>query len=220
MMNISSEDLETLVNQGEQVISGEIDFLVDRFIIPVLAGTATYTLPDYVSNIKRVTFQGYKCDPMPQKYQSQIFQDSRQLGRPYWYVYDNIGMRKISLFPVPSYSTNTIGDPWNGITIQKSCIVEFWRVSNGVEFTLPRYVRKQLLRYYLAQKTYQREGRGNKLVLWKYYTARWGIEKARFADFLDSVNTRPRGIVVPQGSYGRTIPHDPMLPIDRFGTSE
>ncbi len=220
MMNVDSADLERLVNQGEQTISAEVDFLVDRFILPATVGVSTYLLPDYVSSIRRVTWLGYKCDPMPQKYQSQIFQDAKQVGRPYWYVYDNLGIRKISLFPVPNQSLSTLGDPWMGTTIGNTAIVEFWRISDNQNFILPLYFRRQLLRYFLANKTYQKEGRGNKMLLWKYYSQRWLLEKARFEDFLESVNTRPRGIVVPQGGYGRTLPHDPMLPIDRFGTSE
>ena len=220
MMNIDSADLELLVNQGEKSISDEIFFLKDRYSIPAQVSVAEYVLPDYVNSITRVTWLGYKLDPMPKRYQSEIFQDSKQYGRPYWYVYDTLGIRKISLFPIPNQTLPVVADPWNGLNISRGAICEFWRISDNVNFTLPHYNRRQLLRYYLAQKTYQREGRGNKLALWKYYSARWAIEKTRFADFLDSVNTRPRGIVVPQGGYGRTLPHDPMLPIDRFGTSE
>src|SRR6188472_1793694 len=98
MMNIDSADLELLVNQGEKSISDEINFLKDRYSIPALVGTAEYLLPDYVSSITRVTWLGYKLDPMPKRYQSEIFQDSKQYGRPYWYIYDTLGIRKISLF--------------------------------------------------------------------------------------------------------------------------
>ncbi len=61
-----------------------------------------FTLPDDVLSIRRVTWKGYKLDPLPQRNFREVFQNATQLGRPFWYVFNNVGQNLIQLFPGPN----------------------------------------------------------------------------------------------------------------------
>jgi len=99
--------------EGEQELSQEIDFLYDRYEIPVVAGTAIYVLPDYVKSIRRITWLGVELSPLAERNLREIFQNAQQAGKPWWYAADNIGQYKIQLFPVPQISLSGAGtDPW------------------------------------------------------------------------------------------------------------
>jgi hypothetical protein len=212
---LGSVELERLVNQGETKISDDINFLAMRYSPTIVAGTADYTLPDYVRSIKRVTWKGYKLDPMPQKTRANVFQAATSQGRPYWYVYNNVGLNKISLFPIPSESVTAGTNLWS-TDISTSAIVEFWRISDNSTYVIPDYFRRQLLRYFLTSRQYQQEGRRNRFNSAMYYKDRFAREIYNFESFLEEVQNRPTKRTVSQVPYTRSFPASPRLPIDRF----
>src|SRR6266478_5939486 len=97
-----STTLARFFHEGENVFSDSTPFLVDRLSLALVSGTSTYGLPDYVRSIKRVTIIGQKLDPLGRRNQRDVFQAATQTGKPFWYVFNNIGLNKISLFPIPS----------------------------------------------------------------------------------------------------------------------
>jgi hypothetical protein len=215
MPQLGSTELERLLNQGETKISDDINFLPYRYSPTIVAGTADYTLPDYARSIKRVTWKGYKLDPMPQKTRANVFQAATSQGRPYWYVYNNIGLNKISLFPVPSESVSAGTTLW-GADILTSVIVEFWRISDNSTYVIPSYFRRQLLKYWIAARQYAQEGKKGRFNSAMYYHQRWEQEKVRFEEFLDEIKNRPVRRTLAQAPYARSFPGRPILPIDRY----
>jgi len=216
MPQLGSTELERLLNQGEVKVSDDINFLAHRYSPAIVAGTSDYTLPDYVRSIKRVTWKGYKLDPMPQKTRANVFQAANSQGRPYWYVYNNVGLNKISLFPVPSESVSAgVTNLW-ATDVPTAVIVEFWRISDNSTYVLPDYFRRQLLRYYIASRQYQQEGKRNRFNTALYYKNRWEEERSRFENFLAELQNRPTKRTVSQIPYTRFFPGKPILPIDRY----
>lgn len=205
-------------NNGEQDISAEHPFLVDRVSLNLVAGTALYTLPNYVKSIRRVTYLGYKLDPMPRRDHKEAFQSATQQGRPFWYVFNNVGIAAISLFPVPSVNLATVSNLWTS-GIATGCIVEFDRISDNSTFIIPIYFRSQVLKYYVGKMLYQSEGSGQSLKIAKFFSSRWDKEKNDFYEFLDDVFGRPRKLVTQNITASNFFPAHPVLPIDRYGTS-
>lgn len=215
-----SATLSRFYNQGENIISDERPFLVDRLALTIVAGTSTYTLPDYVRSIRRITYFGNYLDPLPRRAQRDIFQAATQMSKPFWYIFNNIGLNKIQLFPVPNQNVAPVTNLWgNGISATTGCIVEFYRVTDNSSFVLPPWIKRQLLKQYVAQQTFQVDGQGNNLKLAQYFSKRWQLRKQEFIDLLDELIYKPRKLCLTSISGSGWFPGRPILPIDRFGTS-
>lgn len=214
----NTSDLTRFWNQGENEISHERPFLVDRISLNIQTNVALYTLPDYVVSIKRITYLGKKLDPLPKRNQREVFQAATQAGNPFWYVYNNIGANLISLFPTPEQNLPTVTNVWD-TDIPNSCIVEFFRATDNNTFKIPSYLRRQLLKYYTAKRAYAIDGAGGNLKLVKYYTEKWMSKKMEFVEWLDFLHTKPRKFCVDEIVSSNYFPGEPVLPIDQFGTS-
>src|SRR5216683_369629 len=114
--------------EGENIFSDSTPFLVDRVSLNIQVGVGTYVLPDYVRSIKRITYLGTKLDPLPRRNQRDVFQAATQQGKPFWYVYNNIGLNKIIFFPIPPVNIAIVaGNLWKSVAITAGVIVEFYR---------------------------------------------------------------------------------------------
>lgn len=87
---------------AEEQFASQASCIVDRASLSLIAGEALYDLPSYCVNVKRITYKGWKVFPLPHRDLRQSFQSGTQQSRPYWYIFNNIGQRKIRFFPVPS----------------------------------------------------------------------------------------------------------------------
>src|SRR2546430_719095 len=153
--------LERFFDDGEQIITQERPYMVDRLSLDLIAGQNVYLLPDFVVSIRRVTFKGYSLDPLPARNFREIFQNSRAAGRPYWYVFNNIARNSIQFFPGIGTAVPAITDAWNQNrtnAYQSGLVIEFGRVADGVDFVLPAYFRRALLNQYVARHCFALKG--------------------------------------------------------------
>lgn len=214
----TQSDIIRFFNQGENTASNNCDFLIDRYEIPVVSGTHTYQIPDYVRSISRVTFQGKKLTPLPRRDLNNAFQPATQQGRPFWYVFNNVGQNKIRLFPTPNDATPVGTDPWC-TDIPTATIVEFFRLTDNSEFILPEYCRNYLLKKYVGRELFTIEGPGQNLKMAKYMDAQWKIWFGEFQGLIDELHNAARKLFVSDVVSGNWFPGSPVLPIDRFGIS-
>src|SRR5207253_4675992 len=110
-----------------QNFAAENPCIVDRMSLNIISGTALYTLPSYVTDIRRVTWLGQKLWPVSHRDLRDTGLSGTQQSKPYNYIYNNIGQSKIQFFPVPSQSITaaiTSNGLW-GSEILTSVIVEF-----------------------------------------------------------------------------------------------
>jgi hypothetical protein len=217
---ISDSTLERIMNQGEVEASIERPFLVDRLSLDIVKGTAFYTLPDYVMDIRRMMFLGWKMDPIPMRNWREVFQGQNyQEGRSFWYVYNNIGLQTIKLFPAPDQNIAIVDNPWNPSGVVVGFIVEFFRPSDNVDFVLPPFIKRQLLKIYVAKQIYAMEGPLQSLKLAQYFAAKWNLKKKEFFTLLDALYGEPRKLVTNQIISNNYFPGSPVLPITKFGIS-
>src|SRR4051812_33857872 len=90
-----------LSNEGENDFAVTSPCIVKRISLTITAGTSTYTLPDDVKSIRRITWKGIKLDPLTQRNFRELFQSATQTGKPFWYVFNNVGLNQIQFFPNP-----------------------------------------------------------------------------------------------------------------------
>jgi hypothetical protein len=213
----TNETLTRFFNQGEDHISHERPFLVGRLSLDIVANTAVYTLPDYVISIKRITYKGMKLDPLPQRNFREVFQSATQKGRPFWYVYNNVGINKIQLFPCPNESVaDATTNLWD-TSIDTSVIMEYYRVTENSTFILPAWIRRQLLKLYVAKQCFSIEGAGQNIKMARYFDARWENKKEEFFSLLRELYEKPRKLMTNEVVSSNYFPAGPVLPIASFG---
>jgi hypothetical protein len=218
MPTFSQSDIIRFFNQGEVDASNDCNFLIDRYEIPVLSTVHTYQIPDYIRGISRVTFQGKKLTPLPRRDLNGAFQPATQQGRPFWYVFNNVGQNKIRLFPTPNDATPVGNDPWC-TDIPTATIVEFFRISDNDQFILPDWCRNYLLKKYCGRELFSIEGPGQNLKMAKYMAQQWQLWYGEFQGLIDELHNAPRKLFVSDVVSGNWFPGSPVLPIDKFGIS-
>lgn len=217
---ISDSTLERYMNQGEIECSIERPFLVKRLSIQSTIGFADYILPDECISIRRILWLGWKMDPLPARNWRDVFQGQNyQVGRPFWYVYNNIGLQTIKLFPAPDQVLDVSTTPWTPSGIENAFVVEYYIASDNSTYVLPPWIKRQLLKLYVAKMVYSNEGPLQSLKLAKYFSAKWDMKKKEFYTLLDALYGEPRKLVTNQIVSNNYFPGSPVLPITRFGIS-
>lgn len=215
----SDTDIDRFAENGEADFAVQYPCIIDRVALSIVAGISEYTLQDYVTNIRRVTWKGTKVDPLPHRLFRDGFQGSgSQTGKPYWYIYNNIGQGKIKLFPAPSETiVSTTDNLWSS-AISTHCIVEYFRTSDSDAFIIPEYIRRRLLKSYVLRQCFSMENQGQNKKVSKYFNNKWQVLSKLYGELLDDLSNKPRKLVIGSGTY-QGFPGTPLLPIDRFGVS-
>jgi hypothetical protein len=165
-----------------------------------------------------VTYLGQKLDPLTRRNQNEVFQAATQSGRPFWYVFNNIGTLTIKLFPTPGENLAPGTNLWS-TDIPTSCIIEGYRANDDSTFVIPAWKKRQFLKPYVNKRVAQVDGPTNDLKAVKYFDQRWMNAKAQFSQSLDILYGSARKLMVSEIVSSNYFPGEPVLPIDQFGTS-
>ncbi len=213
----SSADIARFSQQGEEDFTVSRYTIEERLALDIVAGTSTYVLPDYLYSIKQVTWKGWRLNPMPQRDLRNSLFSGTEGGRPFHFVYNNIGQLKIQLWPVPQESITADQTHLYDTNIDSQCIVEFFRAPDGSSFTVPVYIRRRLLKSYIMKELYTKEGKGQNMKAAKYWTQMNEKLVADYIQLLDDLHLRPRNLNSQNSpaSYYKVPP--PRLPLASFG---
>lgn len=218
MPNLTNTDYERFGDDGENDFCTEKHFLTDRYSMPIVSGTATYQLPDYILSIRRITFLGQKLDPMTVRDQREVFQSATQQGLPFWYIFNNIGALKVKLFPTPNQNFTAGVNLWS-TDIPTSCIIEYYRANDDSTFVIPSWKKRQFLKAYVAKRVAQTDGPTMDFKATQFYNQLWMNNKGQFSELLDQLYGLARKLVISEIVSSNYFPGEPVLPIDQFGTS-
>ncbi len=218
MPTLSTSIIQRFFNQGENEISQEYNLLVDRYSIATTIGVSTYTIPDYVKSIRRITYLGIKLNPLPKREFRNSFQPGTMQGRPYWYIYNDTGINQIQLYPIPNANIAQVVNVWD-TDIPNGVIVEFFRLNDNTNFILPDYCRNYLLKKYVGKMIFTIDGPSQSTKLAQYFGKQWEFWKQNFYNHMNELRSSPRVLVVGDNNYSRNFPHSPILPISKFGQS-
>lgn len=211
----SDQQIENAARTVEEDFSREYPCIEERYALPVINGISTYLMPSQLMTIRRITWNGWRVNPLPQREYRTVFQGAQtQTGRPFWYVYsDLVEQKKIRLYPTPNFTITASGNLY-GSGIAQGCVISYWRTPDETH-TIPRWLRRRVLKAGSLALLFTQEGKGQDLTAAKFWDAFFVALANRMGGL---INTSARKLIMQdsmawQGRY----PAGPVLPIDRFG---
>lgn len=196
MALFSSADIVRFLNDGEDNFVQDYPCIIDRLSLSIVAGTASYTLPDYVQSIHKVTWLGNKIDPVSQRSLRESQLSGIQQGVPDSYIFNNITALTIQFFPTPSATIASISSNLYSSEIPNRVIVQFYRMPDHATFQLPSYFRRRLLKNYINKMCFLMEGKGQSLKAAKYYSQKWENLKIFYGSMLEEFINQPRHLII------------------------
>ena len=206
--------------EGEDHFNHDRPCILKRISVNITSGVPLIQLPDDILSIRRLTWKGWKLDPLPHRNFREVFQNATQTGQPFWYVFNQVGQNVIQLFPAPNENLSAgAGNLWASDGILSCFVVEYWGTSDYTTAIIPTYFRRRLLKCFVLRGCFNIEGQGQNLKNVKYFKVRWEFLKKKYSELLDELHNKPRKLVVNGISASYYFPGQPILPIGKFGTS-
>ncbi len=204
--------------QAEEIFCQEYKCIIDRVALDIIAGTALYTLPDDVSDIRRITYRGLNVIPFSDRNNRFLFEGLTSQGEPRYFIYNNQGKGTIKFFPTPletiTANQSNLFDP-DQIAIQ--CIAEYYRIPDGIGFSLPEYMRRRLLKTYVLWHCFLSEGKGQNLKAAAYWKQKWDYMRETYGNQVYELLTSARKLMTPGIEIYRRMPPMATLPINKIG---
>lgn len=212
-----STTIQRFSTEAENTFAEDFPCILVRMSLPVIANQSTYTLPDNVRSIRRITWQGFKLDPLGQRNMREVFQYASQVGKPFWYVFNNIGANNIQFFPIPNATINPSGgDLWSD-AIVTDVIVEYFMLPDYATNIIPTYFRRRLLKTYVLKQCFGIEWQGQNIKNRDYFTQRWEYLKEKYGEFLAEIHNKSRKLCLNGITSYQFFPGSPLLPVSRYG---
>lgn len=193
----TDEQLSRWALKTEEKFCQAYDFIIDRLPLKIQEGNSLYTLPDFVINIRRISYRGKKLYPISHRDQRDYLDGLFPNGTPTNYIYDNQGLNTLRLFPAPieHLTPELYIDLFNPDVIREQCIIEFYAAANGLEYKMPDYIRRKFLRAGISRLAYLAEGKGQNLKAYKYYKQKEQVLAELYGDqLIDQIN-QPRRLI-------------------------
>lgn len=212
--------LNRFAQQGENEFVKIYKCIIDRISLDIVSGTSTYNIPDYVQDIRKITWLGHKIDPIShRKFRDFEFNASSVSSKPECYVFNNIGQNQIKFFPTPNVTIASINSNLFGSQILYRVIVEFFRFPDYVSQIIPFYFRKRYIKAYVLKCCFSMEGRGQNIKAAKYWNDKYLYLREVYGSSMEETINSARRIFI-GGRYetnvNRAIP--PLyLPYDKRG---
>lgn len=217
-MIFTAATITRVSQEGENNFAIQNPCILTRYSPVINSNDSLITLPDNVKSIRRVTWKGYKLDPLPHRNFREVFQNATQKGRPFWYVFNSVGQNVIQLFPAAN-ETLTAGTDLYGTDIRTSFIVEYWQAPDFSTAIIPSFFRRRLLKAFVLRACFNIEGPMQNLKNSNYFKDKWIKLSNLYGQLLDDIARKPRKFIVTGISSSYYFPGNPILPIDKFGTS-
>lgn len=209
--------LNTVIEQAEKDVSRERNCLFYRFSLSVVSGTATYTLPDGIIGIQRVTWKGKEVDPDERMgMEDTSYWKPNSTGsqsRPLFYLRDGYGYKTIEFFPVPNETIAADDTIVYGSGIASLVIISAWRQADPANgLNIPDWNRRNLIKYYTMHKAFLKEGKGQNLVAADYCFKKFTAELETYKTIHDNLYLANKKVLQPQNLDSRQRPARPVLP--------
>jgi len=203
--------------KAETTLAETHNLIVDRISLAIVAGTSEYAIPEYVTNIRRVTYQGKTLNFDSAKFEYDL--GYTPISDPYVYFESFSSQRSIRFFPTPGSSIAQVtNDLWLRASIRAGVIVEFYRTPDftGTSLRIPECIRRIFVKDIVLTNCYLREGKGQSLKLAKYFQDKTKIFNNFLTELVTLLNSAKKRQLIPQFSRSGRVPY-PRLPAN-FGT--
>lgn len=212
-----SSTITRLAQEAEDHFAHDYPCILTRISLTIQSGVKLYSLSDNVLSIRRITWHGTKLDPLTQRNQREVFQYASQQGKPFWYVFNNIGANNIQFFPIPNANINPSGNNLYSDAISTDVIVEYFRTPDYTLNTIPVYFRRRLLKAYVLKNAFLMENQGQNLKNVDYFDKKWNMLKNKYGTFLNQIHGKSRKLCLNGITSNQFFPGQPLLPVARFG---
>lgn len=213
----NSQTIIRFSQEAENDFAESFPCILVRMSLPITALQSTYTLPDNVKSIRRITWQSWKLDPLGQRNMREVFQYATQIGKPFWYVFNNIGANRIQFFPIPPFDIQPSGGDLYADAINTDVIIEYFRLPDYATYTIPDYFRRRVLKPWVLRSCFGIEGQGNNVKNRDYFTQKWETLKEKYGEFLNEIHNKSRKLCLNGITSYQFFPGSPILPVSRFG---
>lgn len=198
----------------EREVTAKYSFIADRLSLNIESGVGEYQLPDYVTNIRSILFQGKELHPKGGRASiitgDTPFQTAGSV--PFEYVFSGRGLRVIRFYPTPELDVPTyVGDLWTADADEHAVLVEFYRTG-----TLPSWFRRYVLRGYVCWKAFSVEGPQQDLRASAFYEEKIMGNEQYLGDIQENMHKYYHRILMETKMAGRRKPGRPILP-PQFG---
>lgn len=213
----SSATIIRFSQEGENQFAEDFPCILTRLSLTITANQSLYTLPDNVKSIRRITWQGWKLDPLGQRNMREVFQYASQVGKPFWYIFNNVGANNLKFFPIPNASINPSGgDLWSD-AITTDVIIEYFQLPDFANYVIPEYFRRRLLKAYVLKSCFGVEGQGTNIKNRDYFIQKWQNLRELYGNLLYEIHNKSRKLCLNGITSSQFFPGQPLLPVSRFG---
>lgn len=209
-MKFTDAQISKWASDYEQEITAKHNLVAARISLNVISGSSEYNLPDNLTNIRSVLFQGKELHP--KGFRASVitgdtpFQTAGSV--PFEYVFSGHGLRVIKFYPTPNIDIPIYtGDLWTADADQAAVIVEYFQTG-----TLPEWLRRYILKDYVCWKAFVSEGPQQDLRAANYYQMRMGEQEGYIGQIKDNMTKVYHRILLETKMAGRRKPGRPVLP--------
>lgn len=176
----SDSVIERFINEAEVDATDNINTIWQRFSLNIIANQNTYSLPDNLKSITRMTWMSYAVNMLSQQEISLLSPTymTQQSSQPRWATMQFEGYHTLRLYPGPSTSLPILSDQntiYTDANLLNEFVVSAYMYSEEyVPFIeIPDYFARKTVRFYVMWKAYAQEGIGQNLKLSDYYGAKY-----------------------------------------------
>lgn len=220
MPNFSDTQISKWANEYERELCAVNNLIVDRISLAITQGESDYTLPNYLTSIRAVLWQGKMV--YPKSFGKSMATNDTPLTAtesiPLEYIFSSLGAAVIKFLPFPSITiAEYVGDLFTPVADEAAVIIEFYRTPHltDTDVRIPTWARRYLLKDYICMKAFRVDSTTQDLKASRYYEARM----AENVNYVKTINQSLRGsylnVLSEHPQRGRTRPGRPILP-DNF----
>lgn len=164
-----------VTTEAEKEIARATNFVWDRYPLAITAGTATYTLPDYVRGIIGIEWKGRPIQPL---HHQEAIRDNYQFittrGVVDAYIRSPNDFQIIRFISVPNetVSADPDNDDLDDATVLVNRVVVYFQRDADVSgdlLSVPDYIARRLIAAWVLYRAYKKEGKGQDLAASDYY---------------------------------------------------
>lgn len=217
----SDAQISKWVNEYERELCATHDLICDRYSVGITAGVSQYEIPNYITNIRFILWQGKEVFPKGLTTSTMTGDTpfvTTSTSRPLEYIFSGLGLRTLKFIGTPSVAiAEYTGNLFTPAADAAAVIVEFYRTPSitDAKLRLPVWLRRYLVKDYVCLKGFRNGGPRQDLRAAEYYEAK----AKQNMEYLKKVKTNMYqsyiNVLSPDNGTLRGRPARPVLP-DNF----
>jgi hypothetical protein len=218
LSQFTDSQVSTWAQTYEKELCAKYDLIVDRLSLGITIGLNEYEIPNWVTNIRSVLWQGYEI--YAKGFRASILTGDTPYqtagSRPFEYVFSGKGQRVLKFYPTPMAAIPyDSGDLWNPTADLNDVIIEVYRTPDyaaSPQKVLPTWLRQYILKDYVCWKAFASEGPQQDLRAAAYYQGRLAQGIVYIESIKEAMHASQMNVLYKDQFLSRRKPGRPVLP--------